>query len=245
MNRFQDKNVLVTGGSSGIGLAAAVSFAAEGAHLIITGRDEVALAEARERLGNSARTISSDASRLTDIDILVADIRATEGHLDTVFVNAGSAAPAPFDGIVEASLDDMVDVHVKGPYFLLQRLAPLLAPGSTVVLNGSVAALRGMPGMSAYAVGKAGLVSLAGSLAAELLPRGIRVNAVSPGAVATPAMARTPMPEEARAAMLAQIPLGRPASPEEIASVVLFLSSSESAYVVGHNLIADGGMTAV
>jgi NAD(P)-dependent dehydrogenase (short-subunit alcohol dehydrogenase family) len=245
MNRFQDKNVLVTGGSSGIGLAAAVAFAAEGAHLIVTGRDPAALADARERLGDSARTVISDASRLADIDALVADITATEGHLDSVFVNAGSAALAPFGGIAEASLDDMVDVHVKGPYFLLQQLAPLLAPGSTVVLNGSVAALRGMPGMSAYAVGKAGLVSLAGSLAAELLPRGIRVNAVSPGAVATPAMIRTPMPEEARAAMLAQIPLGRPASPEEIASVVLFLSSPESAYVVGHNLIADGGMTAV
>jgi NAD(P)-dependent dehydrogenase (short-subunit alcohol dehydrogenase family) len=245
MNRFQDKNVLVTGGSSGIGLAAAVAFAAEGAHLIVTGRDPAALADARERLGDSARTVISDASRLADIDALVADITATEGHLDSVFVNAGSTALAPFGGIAEASLDDMVDVHVKGPYFLLQQLAPLLAPGSTVVLNGSVAALRGMPGMSAYAVGKAGLVSLAGSLAAELLPRGIRVNAVSPGAVATPAMIRTPMPEEARAAMLAQIPLGRPASPEEIASVVLFLSSPESAYVVGHNLIADGGMTAV
>lgn len=245
MNRFQGKNVLVTGGSSGIGLVAAVAFAEEGAHLIVTGRDPVSLTEARKKLGNAARTIVSDASKLADIDALVADITASEGHLDTVFVNAGSAAPTPFGAVIEAGLDDMLDVHVKGPYFLLQQLSPLLAPGSTVVLNGSVAALRGMPGMSAYAVGKAGLISLTGSLAAELLPRGIRVNAVSPGAVATPAMARVPMPEEARAAMLAQIPLGRPASPEEIASIVLFLSSPESAYVVGHNLVADGGMTAV
>jgi NAD(P)-dependent dehydrogenase (short-subunit alcohol dehydrogenase family) len=161
-----------------------------------------------------------------------------------VFVNAGSASPAPFEILDEANLDAMVDVHVKGPYLLLQRLAPLMRSGSSVVLNGSVAATIGMPGLSAYAAGKAGLISLTKSLAAELLPKGIRVNAVSAGPVATPAMARAQLPDHARAAMLAAIPLVRPAQPEEIASIVLFLCSPESSYIVGHNLIADGGMSA-
>jgi NAD(P)-dependent dehydrogenase (short-subunit alcohol dehydrogenase family) len=153
--------VLVTGGSSGIGLATAAAFADEGTRVVITGRDEDALALAEKTIGSSVRGIVSDAAKLVDIGALVDDIAGTEGTVDSVFVNAGSALPAPFGSVVEGNVDAMVDVHVKGPFFLLQQLTPLMP---TVVINGSVSATLGMPGMSAYAVGKAGLVSLVRSL---------------------------------------------------------------------------------
>lgn len=243
MKRFEGKAVLVTGGSSGIGLATATAFANEGARVVITGRNGEALDLALKTIGPSARAIRSDASKLIDVAALAANITTTEGHIDTLFVNAGSATPTPMEHVREDAFDAMVDVHVKGPFFLLQHITPLMPTGATVVLNGSVSAIRGMPGMSAYAVGKAGLASLTRSLSAELLPRGIRVNAICAGLVATPAVASADIPEEAKAAMIAQIPLGRPATPEEIASTVLFLASPESSFVVGHNLVVDGGMS--
>jgi NAD(P)-dependent dehydrogenase (short-subunit alcohol dehydrogenase family) len=247
MNRFEDKVVVVTGGNSGIGLAAATAFAREGAQVIITGRDPATLDVAEKTIGAGAKAMRSDASNVDEIRTLARDVASSAGRVDSVFVNAGFAAPAPLEAVDESAFDALFDVHAKGPYFLIQQLAPLMPKGGTIVVNGSILAHMGMPGMAVYGAAKAGLISLIRNLSAELLPKGIRLNAVSAGPVATPGMDRAGLPEEARAHLISQIisqiPLGRIADPEEIATSVLFLASSDSSFVVGHDLIIDGGMS--
>ena len=243
MNRFEDKVVVVTGGNSGIGLAAATAFAREGAQVIITGRDPATLEVAQKAIGAGATAIRSDAGSVDEVRSLARDIATSAGRVDSVFVNAGFGAPAPLEAVDESAFDALFDVHVKGPYFLIQQLAPLMPHGGTIVPNGSILSLMGVPGMSVYGAAKAGLVSLIRNLSAELLPSGIRVNAVSAGPVATPGMDRAGLPDEARAHLVSQIPLGRIADPGEIASSVLFLASSDSSFVVGHELVIDGGMS--
>lgn len=245
MNRFEDKVVVVTGGNSGIGLSAATAFAREGAQVIITGRDPATLGIAEKTIG--AMAMRSDASSVDEVRTLARDIASSVGRVDSVFVNAGFASPAPLDAVDESAFDALFDVHAKGPYFLIQQLAPLMPNGGTIVLNGSILAHIGMPGMAVYGAAKAALISLIRNLSAELLPKGIRLNAVSAGPVATPGMDRAGLPDEARAHLISQIisqiPLGRIADPEEIATSVLFLASSDSSFVVGHDLVVDGGMS--
>ena len=247
MNRFEDKVVVVTGGNSGIGLAAATAFAREGAQVIITGRDPATLDVAEKTIGAGAKAMRSDASSVDEVRSLAHDIASSAGRVDSVFVNAGFAAPAPLEAVDESAFDALFDVHAKGPYFLIQQLAPLMPKGGTIVLNGSISAHVGMPGMAVYGAAKAGLISLIRNLSAELLPKGIRLNAVSAGPVATPGMGRAGLPDEALAQLvsqiISQIPLGRMADPEEIAASVLFLASSDSSFVVGHDLVIDGGMS--
>jgi NAD(P)-dependent dehydrogenase (short-subunit alcohol dehydrogenase family) len=241
MNRFEDKVVVVTGGNSGIGLAAATAFAREGARVIITGRDPATLEVAEKAIGATA--MRSDAGSVDEVRSLARDIAGSTGRVDSVFINAGFAAPAPLEAVDESAFDALFDVHAKGPYFLIQQLAPLMPDGGTIVVNGSILARTGMPGMAVYGAAKAGLISLIRNLSAELLPKGIRLNAVSAGPVATPGMDRAGLPDEARAHLISQIPLGRIADPEEIATSVLFLASTDSSFVVGHDLIIDGGMS--
>jgi NAD(P)-dependent dehydrogenase (short-subunit alcohol dehydrogenase family) len=245
MNRFEDKVVVVTGGNSGIGLAAATAFAREGAQVIITGRDSATLEIAEKTIGATA--VRSDASSVDEVKSLAREIASTVGRVDSVFVNAGFAAPASLEAVDESAFDALFDVHAKGPYFLIQQLAPLMPDGGTIVLNGSISARVGMPGMAVYGAAKAGLISLIRNLSTELLPKGIRLNAVSAGPVATPGMGRAGLPDEALAQLvsqiISQIPLGRMADPEEIAASVLFLASSDSSFVVGHDLVIDGGMS--
>jgi NAD(P)-dependent dehydrogenase (short-subunit alcohol dehydrogenase family) len=245
MNRFEDKVVVVTGGNSGIGLAAATAFAREGAQVIITGRDSATLEIAEKTIGATA--VRSDASSVDEVKSLAREIASTVGRVDSVFVNAGFAAPASLEAVDESAFDALFDVHAKGPYFLIQQLAPLMPQGGTIVLNGSISARVGMPGMAVYGAAKAGLISLIRNLSTELLPKGIRLNAVSAGPVATPGMGRAGLPDEALAQLvsqiISQIPLGRMADPEEIAASVLFLASSDSSFVVGHDLVIDGGMS--
>ena len=242
MNRFSNKRVLVTGGSSGIGLAAAIAYAREGAEVVITGRDPKGLQSALAQLPANARAIESDAGSLGAARKLATEL-ASIGAFDAVFVNAGVAEFASFDQVDETMWDRSFDINVKGPYFLLQALRPLLAKGAAIVLNGSINAHIGMPGSSVYAATKAALISLARTLSAELLPQSARVNVISPGPVTTPLHTKLGIEGTAKEAMTSQIPLGRFGTAEEIAATVLHLSAAESAYMVGTEVIVDGGMS--
>lgn len=247
MNRFNNKTILITGGSSGIGLAAAQAFTAEGARVVITGRDTAALEQAKAALGPGAIALVNDAGRLADAKALAAALAAADLRLDAVFLNAGTAKFAAFPDVDEALWDQIFDTNIKGPYFQLQALLPRLNPGASIVINGSINARIGMPNSSVYAASKAAVISLAKTLSAELLPRGVRVNVISPGPVATPLYGKLGLDAatlEATAAQIQnQVPLGRFGTPDEIAATVLHLSSPESAFIVGTEIIADGGMS--
>jgi NAD(P)-dependent dehydrogenase (short-subunit alcohol dehydrogenase family) len=246
MNRFKGKTVLVTGGNSGIGLAAAKAYADEGARVVITGRDAATLEKARAEIANAV-AVRSDSASLQDAKQL-AKVLAQQGiRLDAVFINAGIAKFAPFADVEEALWDQTFDINTKGAYFQIQALLPVLNKGAAILINGSINAHIGMPGSSVYAASKAALISLAKTLSAELLPQGIRVNVVSPGPVATPIYGKLGMDAaslEATAKQIqAQIPLGRFGTAEELASTVLHLTAPESAFIVGTEVIADGGMS--
>jgi NAD(P)-dependent dehydrogenase (short-subunit alcohol dehydrogenase family) len=245
--RFQNKTVLVTGGSSGIGLAAAQAFANEGARVVITGRDAAALDRAHASLGANTLVVQNDAGAPGAAAELAQALSAANVTLDAVFINAGAAKFAAFGDVTEALWDDTFNTNVKGAYFQLQALLPLLNKGASIVLNGSINARIGMPNASVYAASKAALISLAKNLSAELLPRGIRVNVVSPGPVQTPLYGKLGLDaatlDATAAAILGQIPLGRFGTSEEVASTVLHLSAAESAFIVGTEIIVDGGMS--
>lgn len=247
MTRFQGKSVLVTGGNSGIGLATAKAFAAEGARVVITGRDTAALEDAKRVLGADAVAVRNDAGSVAAARELAIAIGSAGIRLDAMFINAGVAKFAPFTDVDEALWDASFNTNVKGAYFQIQSLLPYLNKGASVVINGSINAHIGMPGSSVYAASKAAVISLAKTLSSELLPRGVRVNVVSPGPVQTPLYGKLGMDaatlEATAAQILNQVPLGRFGTPEEIAATVLHLSSPESAFIVGTEIIADGGMS--
>jgi NAD(P)-dependent dehydrogenase (short-subunit alcohol dehydrogenase family) len=247
MNRFQGKTVLVTGGSTGIGFAAAQAFVAEGATVFITGRDAATLQQAQQQLGAQAEAIVNDAASLQGARALAAAFVAKRVQLDAVFVNAGTAQLAPFADVDEAFWDRVFDTNLKGAYFQLQALLPVLARGASIVLNGSVNAQIGMPNSSVYAASKAALISLARTLSAELLPRGVRVNVVSPGPIETPLYGKLGFDaatlQSVGAAIRAQVPLGRFGQAREVAATVLHLAAPESAFIVGTEINVDGGMS--
>ncbi|WP_246795975.1 SDR family oxidoreductase [Burkholderia perseverans] len=246
MDRFIGRTVLVTGGNSGIGFAAAQAFAAQGARVVITGRDAQALERARDTLGGTALAIRNSTGTAAAARELATELAAAGVRLDAVFINAGVAKFAPFEQVDEALWDTTFDSNVKGAYFQIQALVPLLNRGASIVLNGSINAHIGMPASSVYAASKAALISLAKTLSAELLPRGVRVNVISPGPVATPLYGKLGIAADALAdtaeQIRSQVPLGRFGEPAEIAATVLHLASPESAFIVGAEIIADGGM---
>jgi NAD(P)-dependent dehydrogenase (short-subunit alcohol dehydrogenase family) len=247
MTRFQNTSILVTGGSSGIGFAAAQAFAREGARVIITGRDADALETAKAALGGNAIAIRNEAGSRAAARELAAALSAQSVQLDAVFINAGIAKLAPFTEIDEALWDATFNANVKGPYFQIQALLPLLNRGASIILNGSINAHIGMPASSVYAASKAALISFAKTLSAELLPHGVRVNVVSPGPVHTPLYGKLGFDaatlDATAAQIMSQVPLGRFGKPEEIAATVLHLAAPESAFIVGTEIIADGGMS--
>jgi NAD(P)-dependent dehydrogenase (short-subunit alcohol dehydrogenase family) len=247
MNRFEGKTVLVTGGNSGIGLAAAQAFAQEGARVVITGRDAAALETARATLGKEALAIRNETGTVQTARDLARQLADAGIRLDAVFINAGTAKFAAVADADEALWDATFNANVKGAYFQIQALLPVMNPGTSIVLNGSINAHIGMPMSSVYAASKAALISLAKTLSGELIGSGIRVNVVSPGPVATPLYGKLGFDADTLSATAAQIqkqiPLGRFGQPAEIASTVLHLSAPESAFIVGTEIIADGGMS--
>lgn len=240
-SRFTHKTVLVTGGTSGIGLATARAFQAEGAHVIVTARP------GKPAANEGFELVPLDASDVLGARSLGAHLAAAGRQLDAVFVNAGVAEFAPLAGVTEALWDRTFDTNAKGAFFLIQALQPVLARGASVVLNGSINARIGMPNSSVYAASKAALISMARTLSAELLPQGVRVNVISPGPVTTPIYGKLGFDAEQLQSVAAQIqsqvPLGRFGTPEEIAATVLHLSAPESAFIVGSEIIVDGGMS--
>ncbi|WP_431122721.1 SDR family oxidoreductase [Flagellimonas flava] len=243
--QLNNKIALITGGSSGIGLATAQKFVEQGAHVIIVGRNEEALNTAVSQLGEQSYGIRADISNLSDLDNLYNEVKTKYQKLDILFVNAGVAGFSPIDGTDEAKYDHLFDINVKGAYFTIQKALPLIPEGGSIVLTTSVINGKGLPGTSAYSATKAAVRSFARTLATELAPRGIRINAVSPGHTATPIVTKIEMDEDAMKAMENEVklktPLGRMGQPEEIASVATFLASPESSFVTGAEFPADGG----
>lgn len=247
MTRLNDKRTLITGGTSGIGLETARQFLAEGARVALTGTNPDTIEQARRALGDDVLIIRADAGKVADQARIATAVKDAFGGLDAVFVNAGVADFRPLEQWDEAGFDRSVAINLKGPLFLVQALLPLLATPASIVLNTSINARIGMPNSSVYAATKAGLISLARTLSGELIGRGIRVNAVSPGPIATPLYGKLGLEaadlEKMAGSILGQIPAGRFGEPAEIAKAVVFLASDESAFTVGSELVIDGGMS--
>jgi NAD(P)-dependent dehydrogenase (short-subunit alcohol dehydrogenase family) len=246
MNRLHGKRALITGGSSGIGLETAKRFAAEGARVAITGRNAGTLESAKGELGEGVLYIQSDAGDASSQKKVAETVGEEFGELDILFLNAGIAELKPVEQWNEAAYDRSFATNVRGPFFLIQALLPLFANPASIVLNASINAHVGMPNTSVYGATKAALLSLARTLSGELISRGIRVNAVSPGPVSTPLYSKLGLSaadlEATAEAIRSQVPAKRFGTPGEIASAVVFLASDESAFTVGSELIVDGGL---
>ncbi len=247
MSRLTTKTALVTGATSGIGLATAQRFLAEGARVAITGTNAERLAAAQAQLGGDVLAILADAGDVVGQQAVVEAIKAEFGRLDALVINAGIADFRPIEAYDEAGFDRSFAVNVKGPYFLIQALLPVLANPASIVFNGSINARIGMPNSSVYAATKAALISLARTLSGELIGRGIRANVVSPGPVVTPLYGKLGLSEaqlsDMQQAILGQLPAGRFGTPDEIADAFVYFASDESRFTVGSELIIDGGMS--
>ncbi|OGT82846.1 MAG: hypothetical protein A3H91_11420 [Gammaproteobacteria bacterium RIFCSPLOWO2_02_FULL_61_13] len=243
--RFQDQVVLVTGGNSGIGLASAMAFANEGARVVITGRNAETLSASAERIGQGAMAIQSDSSDLDAMDKLMLEIRQAHGRIDVLFANAGIGEFAPVEAVSEGFWNRIIGTNLKGPYFTVQKALPMMQKGGSIVLNASVAHAMGIPNASVYSASKAAIRSLARSLAAELVGRGIRVNSISPGAIETPILGRSGLNEEQQSAVRKSftdnVPMQRFGTADEAANAVLFLASDEASYITGIDMLVDGG----
>ena len=247
MGKLDGKIAVVTGGSAGMGLAAAKLFVGEGAAVVITGRDRASLDAAALAIGADA--FHSDIAKVADLDALRAHVEERHGRLDILFANAGGGRPGLFEQVSEEDFAFTTDTNFKGTFFTVQKLVPLMTAGGSVILNTSILGSQGRPGFSVYAATKAAIRSLARSLTAELSGKGIRVNALAPGHIDTNAMRAAGMTEDmiqqVNAQAHAQIPMGRSGTADEIAKTTLFLASDDSSYVTGVELSVDGGWAQV
>jgi NAD(P)-dependent dehydrogenase (short-subunit alcohol dehydrogenase family) len=249
MGRLEGKTALITGGTSGIGLATAKQFVNEGAYVFITGRRDPELALAVKEIGRNVTGVRGDVSNLDDLDHLFEQIKREKGKLDIVFANAGVATYSPFGKITEEHYDSIFNINVKGLLFTVQKALSLMSDGASIILNASIVASKGLSSNSVYSATKAAVRSFARTWTTDLKGRGIRVNAVSPGSIDTPGLTDLLASAEAgeqRLKMISNIvPLGRLGRPDEIAKAVVFLASDDSSYITGTELFVDGGFAQV
>jgi NAD(P)-dependent dehydrogenase (short-subunit alcohol dehydrogenase family) len=247
--KLEGKVAVITGGSSGIGLATARRFVAEGAHVFITGRRQAELDEAVTQIGRNVTGVAGDVANLADLDRLFAKMQQEKGHLDVLFANAGVPALAPLGEITEEHFDKVFAINVKGVLFTVQKALPLFADGGSIILNASIVASKGMEAISVYSASKAAVRSFARCWTTELKHRQIRVNVLSPGYTETPIFTKAGLtPErvdELKVGFVAAVPMGRMGRPEEVAKAAVFLASDDSSYVTGIELFVDGGMAQV
>ena len=246
MSKLTNKIAVVTGGNSGIGLASARRFKAEGAKVIINARNAQRLEETKQELGDEFTIIQADFSKVNEIEAFFKEVGEQHGKIDTLYLNAGIALFMPIEAMTEEVFDQMVSINVKGVFFGVQKALPYLNDGASILLTTSVVNQMGMPNSNIYAATKAAVKSLAKSLSSELLQRNIRVNAISPGPIETPIFAKMGMDDEQMQSMasgiISQIPMGRMGRSEEVAGTALFLASDDSTFIVGAEIEVDGGI---
>jgi NAD(P)-dependent dehydrogenase (short-subunit alcohol dehydrogenase family) len=249
MTRLSGKTALITGGTSGIGLATAELFVKEGAEVIITGQNQERLNQAVSAIGHRVTGLLVNQTDTNDAKSIANQVKARFEALDILFLNAGVTMPAATNDESEERFDEQMTINLKAPFFIMQNLAPLMRSGSSVIANTSCLDQMGIPGMAVYAATKAGLRSLVRTWAAEFVGRKIRVNAIAPGPINTPIYGKLGFTAEALQAMAtdiqSKVPMGRFGNPEEIAKAVLFLASDESSYMLGEEIIVDGGWAAL
>ena len=247
MNRLEGKTVLITGGSSGIGLATARLFHAEGARLVITGRDQSRLDAVQDELGSETLVLRSEAGDLSAIDAVMAQVKNQFGQIDILFVNAGVATACPIEHVSEAEFDRIMDVNFKGAFFTIQKALPLFGSSGAIIVTTSITNRKAAPNFSVYGASKAALRSLVQSLSVALIRRGVRINAICPGPIATPIYDHFGLPDEVAQKTKREIenksPVQRFGTPEEVAKLALFLASDESSYMVGEEVVIDGGIS--
>jgi NAD(P)-dependent dehydrogenase (short-subunit alcohol dehydrogenase family) len=241
MKKLEGKIALVTGGTSGIGLATAKRFVSEGAYVFVTGRRPAELDAAVREIGESIRGVQGDVTNLKDLDRLFQAIEEEKGTLDVLFANAGWGEFAPLGSITEEHFDKTFDINVKGVVFTVQKALPLLKDGSAIVINASMVSVLGQPAFSIYSATKAAVRSFARNWSVDLKDRKIRVNVVSPGFIPTPGYDHLGIDDEMLKGAVANVPLGRVGTPDEIAKTVVFLASDDSSYITGIELFVDGG----
>jgi NAD(P)-dependent dehydrogenase (short-subunit alcohol dehydrogenase family) len=249
MGKLDGKTALITGGSSGIGLAAAKRFVDEGAYVFITGRGEADLASAAKDIGKNVKALNGDVSNLDDLDRIVTQIKETKGKLDIVFANAGVAKYAALGEITEQLYDSIFGINVKGMLFTVQKALPLMPDGSAIIVTSSIVGSKGLGANSVYAATKAVARSFARTWTTDLKHRHIRVNAISPGSIDTPGLrgllGSSPAGEQRRKMIYAATPVGRLGTPDEIAKAAVFLASDDASYITGIELFVDGGFAQV